>query len=216
MSANLHAVRRRGEKNGAFLIVIDPRKTQTAQLADVHVSLKPGSDAALANGILHIMLHEHLIDESFIRHRTSGFQELKEHVSRMSLSNIAEQTGVTIEVLQKIARKFAQEKTGMIFTARGIEQQIDGTASVRNFLNILLVTGKIGRVGCGYGAITGQGNGQVGKRAWTKSRSASRYRDITNSAHRKEIADIWNIDEKELLEKACLLLRCLKKCRKEK
>lgn len=92
----------------------------------------------------------------------------------MSLSNIAEQTGVMIEVLQKIARKFAQEKTGMIFTARGIEQQIDGTASVRNFLNILLVTGKISSVGCGYGAITGQGKLPGGKRAWTKSRSASR------------------------------------------
>ncbi|MBU5260229.1 molybdopterin oxidoreductase family protein [Bacillus pumilus] len=186
------------KKNGAFLIVIDPRKTQTAQLADVHVSLKPGSDAALANGILHIMLHEHLIDESFIRLRTSGFQKLKEHVSRMSLSNIAEQTGVMIEVLQKIARKFAQEKTGMIFTARGIEQQIDGTASVRNFLNILLVTGKIGRVGCGYGAITGQGNGQGAREHGQKADQLPGYRDITNSAHRKEIADIWNIDEKEL------------------
>ncbi|CAM5290576.1 nitrite reductase [Bacillus safensis FO-36b] [Bacillus safensis subsp. safensis] len=79
------------KNNGAFLIVIDPRKTPTAQLADLHVSLKPGSDAALANGILHIMLHEHLIDESFIHQRTSGFQELKEHTSRISLPDIAEQ-----------------------------------------------------------------------------------------------------------------------------
>lgn len=104
----------------------------------------------------------------------------------------------------------------MIFTARGIEQQIDGTASVRNFLNILLVTGKIGRVGCGYGAITGQGNGQGAREHGQKADQLPGYRDITNSAHRKEIADIWNIDEKNSLEKACLLLRCLKKCRKER
>lgn len=186
------------KKNGAFLIVIDPRKTQTAKLADLHVSLKPGSDAALANGILHIMLHENLIDEAFTRKRTSGFQELKEYVSRISLSDIAEQTGVATEVLQKIARKFAQETTGMILTARGIEQQIDGTAAVRNFLNILLVTGKIGRFGCGYGAITGQGNGQGAREHGQKADQLPGYRDITNPVHRKEIAGIWNIDEKEL------------------
>ncbi|KAB3541783.1 molybdopterin oxidoreductase family protein [Bacillus safensis] len=186
------------KNNGAFLIVIDPRKTPTAQLADLHVSLKPGSDAALANGILHIMLHEHLIDESFIHQRTSGFQKLKEHISNISLPDIAEQTGVTIDVMQKIARKFAQEKTGMIFTARGIEQQIDGTASVRNFLNILLVTGKIGRFGCGYGAITGQGNGQGAREHGQKADQLPGYRDISNPAHRKEMAERWNIDEKEL------------------
>ncbi|MCW1836144.1 assimilatory nitrate reductase catalytic subunit NasC [Bacillus xiamenensis] len=186
------------KKNGAFLIVIDPRKTATAQLADLHVSLKPGSDAALTNGILHIMLQEHLIDEEFIRKRTSGFQEMKQHITQMSLTDIVQQTGVPVEVLQKIARKFAQEKTGIILTARGIEQQIDGTAAVRNLLNILLATGKIGKPGCGYGAITGQGNGQGAREHGQKADQLPGYRDITNPLHRKEIAKIWNIDEKEL------------------
>ncbi|MFL0451812.1 assimilatory nitrate reductase catalytic subunit NasC [Bacillus altitudinis] len=202
------------KKNGAFLIVIDPRKTATAKLADLHVSLRPGSDAALANGILHVMLHEQLLDEEFIKKRTSGFQEMKQHISHMSLQDITQQTGVSMKVIQKIARKFAREKTGMILTARGIEQQIDGTASVRNFLNILLVTGKIGRIGCGYGAITGQGNGQGAREHGQKADQLPGYRDITNPVHRKEISEIWKIDEKELPGKGVSAFEMFEKMQK--
>ncbi len=104
----------------------------------------------------------------------------------------------------------------MILTARGIEQQIDGTASVRNFLNILLVTGKIGRIGCGYGAITGQGNGQGAREHGQKADQLPGYRDITNPYIEKKWPKYGISMKKNCLEKVYLLLKCLKKCRKER
>lgn len=97
-----------------------------------------------------------------------------------------------------------------------MKRQIDGTASVRNFLNILLVTGKIGRIGCGYGAITGQGNGQGAREHGQKADQLPGYRDITNPVHRKEMAEIWKIDEKELPGKGVSAFEMFEKCRKER
>lgn len=188
----------KAKENGAYLIAIDPRETATTKIADLHLKVKPGTDAALANGLLKVILEENLIDEAFLKERANGFEEVKEYISSLNLEEIAQITGISISQIRKAAEIFGREETGMIFTARGVEQQTDGVAAVRNFLNILIATGKIGKPFCGYGAITGQGNGQGAREHGQKADQLPGYRSIENEAHRAYIADVWGIDKNEL------------------
>ncbi|MEH7331905.1 nitrate reductase [Neobacillus drentensis] len=188
----------KAKENGAYIIAIDPRETATTKLADLHLQLKPGTDAALANGLLKIIIEENYINKLFIQERVNGFEEVKEYVSSLTLEEIEDITGVPIAQIRKAAIKFGKEETGMIFTARGVEQQTDGSIAVRNLLNILLSTGKIGKAHCGYGAITGQGNGQGAREHGQKADQLPGYRAIENEEHRAYIASVWGIDEAEL------------------
>lgn len=189
------------KENGAYLIAIDPRETATTKIADLHLKIKPGTDAALANGLVKIIIDEQLINEDFIRTRTNGFDELKQHTGALNLEDIAEQTSVPLEQIRKAAMKFAKETSGMLFTARGIEQQTDGTAAVKGFLNVVLITGKIGKPYSGYGAITGQGNGQGAREHGQKADQLPGYRSIENEEHRAYIAKVWGVNPDELPRK---------------
>ncbi|MCZ0755760.1 assimilatory nitrate reductase catalytic subunit NasC [Anoxybacillus sp. J5B_2022] len=192
---------RQAKKNGAFIIVIDPRETATSELADLHIKVKPGTDAALVNGMLAVILAEGYVDEAFVKERTEGYEELKKHIEHIQLDDIAAMTGVAKEIIAFAARQYALAPAGMIFTARGVEQQTNGYMTVRNFLNLALVTGKIGKIGCGYGAVTGQGNGQGGREHGQKADQLPGYRSIENQAHRQYIASVWGVPEEELPRK---------------
>ncbi|MFC4767474.1 assimilatory nitrate reductase catalytic subunit NasC [Effusibacillus consociatus] len=186
------------KENGSFIIAIDPRETATTKIADLHLRVKPGMDAALVNGLLKVIFDEGLIDPKFIDERTKGFDELKEHIATINLKEIAEITGVPVRQIKKAAITFGKAASGMIFTARGVEQQTNGYLAVRNFLNLLLVTGKIGKEGSGYGAVTGQGNGQGGREHGQKADQLPGYRMIDNPEHRAYIAKVWGINEQDL------------------
>lgn len=188
----------KAKENGAFIIAIDPRVTATTKMADLHLQLKPGTDAVLANGLLKVIIQEGYVDHGFIKERVNGFEAVKDYVHSLELDQIAEQTGVSKEQIRTAARKFGKEESGMIFTARGVEQQIDGSFAVRNLLNILLVTGKIGKPNCGYGAITGQGNGQGAREHGQKADQLPGYRSIENEEHREFMAHVWGIPVEEL------------------
>ncbi|BEV39060.1 assimilatory nitrate reductase catalytic subunit [Bacillus stercoris] len=191
----------KAKENGAYIIAIDPRETATTKIADLHLKIKPGTDAALANGLVKIIIDEQLINEDFIQSRTNGFKELKQHTDSLNLNNIAEQTSVPLAHIRKAAVKFAKETSGMLFTARGIEQQTDGTAAVKGFLNMVLITGKIGKPYSGYGAITGQGNGQGAREHGQKADQLPGYRSIENEQHRAHIAKVWGIHQDDLPRK---------------
>ncbi|WP_209124570.1 molybdopterin oxidoreductase family protein [Alkalihalobacillus sp. BA299] len=199
------------KENGSFIIAIDPRETATTQMADLHLKVKPGMDAALANGLLKVIIEEGLIDETFIEKRVNGFDEVKDYVTSLDLNEIADITGVPVDHIIKAATVFGKEESGMIFTARGIEQQTDGSTTVRNFLNILLATGKIGKKYSGFGAVTGQGNGQGAREHGQKADQLPGYRSIENEEHRKYIASIWGIDEKELPRKGVSAFEMIQK-----
>ncbi|MDQ0226652.1 assimilatory nitrate reductase catalytic subunit NasC [Metabacillus niabensis] len=201
----------KAKENGAYIIAIDPRETATTQIADLHLKVKPGMDAALANGLLKVIIEENLTDEQFIRDRATGFAEVKEYVLSQSLDEIAELTGVPKEQIETAAIKFASEETGMLFTARGVEQQIDGTAAVRNLLNVLIATGKIGKPSCGYGAITGQGNGQGAREHGQKADQLPGYRSIENEEHREYIASVWGINKEDIPRKGVSAFEMFKK-----
>ncbi|WP_144566124.1 molybdopterin oxidoreductase family protein [Neobacillus bataviensis] len=188
----------KAKENGAFIIVIDPRETATTKLADLHLKLRPGTDAALANGLLKVIVEENYSNEAFIQERAHGFHEVKEYLASVELREIEAITGVSINEIQKAAIKFGKEETGMIFTARGVEQQTDGSAAVRNLLNLLVATGKLGKPNCGFGAITGQGNGQGAREHGQKADQLPGYRSIENKEHRKFVADVWGIDPDDL------------------
>jgi assimilatory nitrate reductase catalytic subunit len=192
---------RKARQEGCKIIVIDPRETATCSIADLHLKVKPGYDAALVNGMLKVIIDEGYTDPTFLEQRTDGYAELAEHVSKISLSEVAALTGVSPQHIVEAARMYGQAETGMVFTARGVEQHASGVANVRNFLNLVLVTGKIGKPGCGYGAITGQANGQGGREHGQKADQLPGYRLIENPEHRAYIADVWGIPEEELPRK---------------
>lgn len=192
---------RRAKKKGASLIVIDPRETGTTKLADLHIQGKPGMDGAIAVAMLKVLLDEGMIDEEFIQNRTTGFEDVRKQMTSYSLQELASTAGVSVETIQEAARRFGKAETGMVFTARGVEQQASGTSDVRQYLHLLLATGKIGRRGCGYGAITGQGNGQGGREHGLKADQLPGYRSIENKADRQYVASVWGIEENELPRK---------------
>ncbi|MDG5786192.1 nitrate reductase [Evansella sp. AB-P1] len=192
---------RKAKKNGAFIIVIDPRETATSKLADLHLQPKPGTDAHIANGMLKVIMDKGYVDKAFIEERTNDFHLLKEDIKAIDLKEMARLAGVSVEEIEQAAVEYGQAETGFIFTARGVEQHANGYENVRQFINLVLATGKIGKHACGYGAVTGQGNGQGGREHGQKADQLPGYRSIENPEHRKYISEVWGIDEKELPRK---------------
>lgn len=199
--------------NGGTWIIIDPRETPTARQGDIHLQLKPGTDVAIANGILNVLINEDLIDEAFIAERTNGWDEAKAAALKYTPEIAAEISGVPAEKIVQAARLYGRAKTGMIMHARGIEHHSNGTENVLSYINIVLATGKIGSRGRGYGTITGQGNGQGGREHGQKADQLPGYRHITNPEHRKYIAGVWNIDESELPEPGVSAVEAFQKMR---
>ncbi|MEK3993134.1 formate dehydrogenase subunit alpha [Robertmurraya sp. FSL R5-0851] len=184
--------------NGAKLIVIDPRQTKTALVADVHLNLRPGTDVALANGLLHVMIEEDLVDKDFIDNHTTGYEDLKELVKKYTPSHVSDVTGIEVPRIVTAARMFGEAKNGMAMFARGVEQHATGTDAVSNYVNLCLVTGKIGRKGSGFATFTGQGNGQGGREHGQKADQLPGFRKITDPEARKYIAKVWGVEESEI------------------
>ncbi|MEI2281748.1 assimilatory nitrate reductase catalytic subunit NasC [Paenibacillus polysaccharolyticus] len=182
------------KENGTFIIVIDPRKTATAAIADLHLQVKPGKDALLADAMLKVIMDAGLADSSFVQKRTTGYEQLVQEMESLNLEQAAKACGVELDLIRQAAMAYGEAHTGMIMTARGVEQQTDGHMAVRHFLNMVLATGKIGRTGCGYGAITGQGNGQGGREHGQKADQLPGYRSIENEEDRAYIASVWGVD----------------------
>lgn len=185
-------------RNGGSLIVVDPRATSTAQAADLYLQITPGTDAALANGLLHVAIKERYIDENFIASRTTGFEHVRRCVSTYWPDRVERITGVPEKQLVTAARLLGSAATAMILTARGPEQQSTGVDNVFSFINLALALGKAGRLHCGYGCLTGQGNGQGGREHGQKADQLPGYRKIDNPEHRAHIAKIWGIEERDL------------------
>jgi assimilatory nitrate reductase catalytic subunit len=186
--------RRRGGK----LIVVDPRATRTAQSATLHLQLTPGSDSALANGLLHIAMREGLLDRAFIDARTHGFADVRRMVAAYWPERVEQITGVAVQQQIAAARMLGQAATGMVLTARGTEQQHSGVENVLAFINLALALGHAGRPYCGYGCLTGQGNGQGGREHGQKADQLPGYRRLDNPAHRVHMARFWGVDRASL------------------
>jgi len=186
------------KRRGGRLIVLDPRVTQTVRLANLHLQLTPGTDAAVANGLLHIAIAEGLIDHDFIAARTTGYEAVRRVVASYWPERVERISGVPVAHLYLAARLMGRASTVMILTARGPEQQSRGVENVLAFINLILALGKSGRPYCGYGCLTGQGNGQGGREHGQKTDQLPGYRRIDNAADRAYVAGIWDVDPESL------------------
>jgi assimilatory nitrate reductase catalytic subunit len=186
------------KKNGAVIVTIDPRNTMTSKMADIHIRLQPGFDSVFVNGLLHVIVKEKLYDEVFVHKHTSGLKALLEAVEPYTPARVEELTGVLEAVTRTVARGFAQAESSIVLTARGLEQQVNGVENTLNYINLSLITGKIGKPGSGYGAVTGQGNGQGGREHGQKADQLPGYRLIEDPAARAHVAKVWGIDPDEL------------------
>ena len=181
------------KRRGGKLIVADPRRTATARTADLHLQLSPGTDAALANGLLHIAMRDKLIDTVFIGQRTSGFEAVRRVCKSYWPDRVERITGVAAKALERAAHMLGEAATAMVLTARGAEQQSHGTDNVLAYINLLLSLGRVGRKHSGYGCLTGQGNGQGGREHGQKADQLPGYRKIADPAARAHVAGVWGV-----------------------
>lgn len=188
----------RARDQGARLIVVDPRETQFARTADIHLQIRPGSDLALYNGLLQVAIAEGYIDNEFIAQRTDGFEAVLGVVTKYTPDYVAEICGIPAEKIVAAARMWGQAPRGILFTARGVEHQSKGVDNCLAAINLVLATGKIGRPGCGYSTLTGQGNGQGGREHGQKADQLPGQRRIDNPDARQHVARVWGIREEDL------------------
>ena len=182
---------------GGKLLVVDPRRTPTAEAASLHLQLLPGTDAALANGILHVAVREKLIDRDFIAARTTGFAAVEKTVASYWPDRVERITGVPAAIIE-VARLLGKARSAMVLSARGAEQQSHGVDNVIAFTNLLLALGHAGKRHAGYGCLTGQGNGQGGREHGLKADQLPGYRKLSSEVDRAHAARAWGITPDEL------------------
>ncbi|MFD6073365.1 molybdopterin oxidoreductase family protein [Amycolatopsis lurida] len=183
---------------GADLIVVDPRRTPTAELAGLHLAPAPGTDLALAQGILHAVVADGLLDQSYVDTRTTGFEELWRSVAAWWPERVEQITGVSAADQRRVAAKLAAARNAYVLTARGTEQHANGTAMVNAWINLSLALGLPGRKGSGFGCLTGQGNGQGGREHGQKADQLPGYRKIDDPAAREYVAGVWGVPPESL------------------
>jgi formate dehydrogenase major subunit len=150
----------RAHLQGAQLIVVDPRVTRLAKLADQHMQLKLGSNVALINALLHVIIEEKNYDENFVKARCNGFEYLAQHVKDITPESVEITTGVSSQLIRSVARAYSLAKRAMIFYGMGITQYMSGTNNVISLANLALVCGHIGKAGTGLNPLRGQNNVQ--------------------------------------------------------
>jgi assimilatory nitrate reductase catalytic subunit len=186
------------QRNGGKLIIVDPRRSATAQWATLHLRLMPGSDAALANGLLHILIRDHLVDDSYIADRTEGFDEVRRTATTYWPERVEHFTGVPEAELIEAARMLGTAPNAMVLTARGPEQQSQGVTNTLAYINLALALGAVGKPFSGFGSITGQGNGQGGREHGQKADQLPGYRRIDDPEARRHIARVWGVPERSI------------------
>ncbi len=174
------------------LIVVDPRVTKTAMLADLHLPLKPRSDLALVNGLIHIVIEHGLVDREYIAAQTTGFQALRESVRQSTPERTAELTGLSTDHVYKTAMLYGNARAAFIGWTMGVNHSTKGTETVNAINNLALITGNIGRSGASPFSITGQCNA-MGTREAGFTSSLPGYRRFEREEDREELAALWRV-----------------------
>lgn len=188
---------------GQRLIVADPRRTETAEAADLFLQILPGSDVALFHGMLHLMLWEGLTDAAYIAAHTTGFEALRDRVRDFVPKEVAKVCGIREADLVQAARWFAgldqpgsdgRRGPALSLYCQGLNQSSSGTAKNAALINLHLATGQIGRAGAGPFSLTGQPNAMGGREVGGLANLLSAHRDLANPEHRAEVARLWGVD----------------------
>ncbi len=174
------------------VIVVDPRVTKTAMMADVHLPVKPRSDIALLNGIAHVLIREGLIDRAYIEAHTTGFEEFAAFVADFTPERVAETTGLSPSDIVHTARLYGNAKAAFIGWTMGVNHSTQGAVTVAAINNLALITGNLGRPGGSPFSITGQCNA-MGTREAGFTSSLPGYRKFESATDRADLAALWNI-----------------------
>ncbi|MFL6662555.1 MAG: molybdopterin oxidoreductase family protein, partial [Rhizobacter sp.] len=184
------------------IIVADPRRTETAELADLHLPILPGTDVALFNGMLHAMMWEGLVDHAWIAAHTSGFDVLRDRVRDYAPKDVAKLCGIEEDALLQAARWFAgvrhdapgRRLPTLSLYCQGLNQSSSGTMKNAALVNLHLATGQIGKPGTGPFSLTGQPNAMGGREVGGMANLLGAHRDLSNPLHRAEIEHLWGLD----------------------
>ncbi len=185
--------RNRIRNKNCAVIVVDPRVTKTAMMADLHLPIKPRSDIALINGIAHILIRDGLIDREYITRHTTGFEDFAAYVASFTPQHVAEVTGLTEGQILHTAHLYGKAKAAFIGWTMGVNHSTQGAVTVTAINNLALITGNIGRAGAAPFSITGQCNA-MGTRESGFTSSLPGYRKFDNPKDREDLARLWNID----------------------
>ncbi|OKH16004.1 molybdopterin oxidoreductase family protein [[Limnothrix rosea] IAM M-220] len=184
--------------SSAKLVVVDPRLTKTAEAADLHLAIKPGTDIDLLNGIAHLLLKWEHIDTFFIDECTRDFSKFATLVQSYTPETVARRCGIRIDHLEKAAKYWAKASSVLSLWSMGINQSSEGTAKVRTLINLHLMTGEIGKPGSGPFSLTGQPNAMGGREAGGLAHLLPGYRLVKNPEHRQTLEKAWGLPEKAI------------------
>jgi assimilatory nitrate reductase catalytic subunit len=176
------------------IIVVDPRRTDSAASADLHLAILPGTDIWLYNAMLHVLLWEGLVDHAWIAAHTEGFDALREHVREVTPAIAAQVCGVRADDIVTAARWWGRAPAAMSLWCQGLNQSTHGTHNGTALIALSLATGKIGKPGCGPFSMTGQPNAMGGREVGGLANLLSAHRDLANPEHRAEVARFWGVD----------------------
>jgi len=191
----------RARERGAKIIVLDPRMTPIARTADLFIPVRPGGDIGVFNGMLHVMIERGWIDRDFVAAHTTGWEAVEATIRNYAPERAAKIAGVPASMIVRAAEMWGPAATSFLLHARGIEHHTKGVENCMAALNLVVATGRIGREGCGYAMITGQGNGQGGREQGQKCDQLPGARDIENPEHRRYIAGVWGVPEDSIPHK---------------
>ncbi|WP_280150689.1 nitrate reductase [Piscinibacter sp. XHJ-5] len=184
------------------IVVADPRRTETAEIADLYLPILPGTDVALFNGMLHAMMWEGLTDRSYIERHTSGFEVLRDRVRDYPPKEVAKLCGIGEDALLQAARWFAglhncsaKRAPTLSLYCQGLNQSSSGTMKNAALINLHLATGQIGKPGAGPFSLTGQPNAMGGREVGGLANLLSAHRDLANPQHRAEVARLWGVPD---------------------
>lgn len=176
------------------IVVVDPRRTETAMAATQHVALRPKSDLVLLYGLAHLLLRDGHVDRTFVERHTSGFEGFADHVAAFAPARVAAESGVRVEQLERVARTIGEGERVSFWWTMGVNQSHEGVRTAQAIIDLALVTGNIGRPGTGPNSVTGQCNA-MGSRLFSNTTNLLGGRDFTDAGDRAEVARILGLDE---------------------
>lgn len=186
---------KKARRNGATLVVVDPRRTEMAELANIHMQLKSGSDIALLNAMANVIIEEEMWDKDFVANRTEDFDALKATVAKYTPEYAEKITGIDAQTIREVARGYAQAKNATILYTMGITQHICGTHNVFAVANLAMLCGHIGKENSGVNPLRGQNNVQGACDMGALPNVYTGYQAVTVDKNRVKFAKAWNVAE---------------------
>jgi formate dehydrogenase alpha subunit len=187
-------IKERKKKGDCTLIVCDPRKIEMTKYADIHIRQKSGTDVALLNGFMHVILRDGLHDQEFIDKNVNNFDKLKETVAKYTPQYVSGITGVSPEIIEDAARAYAKGPNSAVFYTMGITQHLNGTDNVRSVANLALLCGMLGRPGTGVNPLRGQNNVQGACDMGALPEVIPGYQKVSLPATRQKVKEVWGCD----------------------